>query len=1004
MSDVLEVGGIEAKLTVDTTQFESGMERSGEQMKGLYTRINTLPPAIQKLQLQEEKLSRAMEEQIRKVAEMEDELVKAERRYTSWEAIRRESDNQKFAKALEQDRKALAQAGEKITEYQYKLEQLDAQKQEAMEKYNASAAKSAETQGYKNSSLAIDSVANSLRALSPVLGDSVAGIGNLAERMVYLKQSLSAAASGAASTGAIIGSAISGGIGIAVSAVGMLISAWQEAEAEREQAMEAAQQWLSDHDEQVQQLTQSMHVLDDQLSSLDDVISARETLADLFPNMVLGYTDEGEAILANNDVLEKQVDLMRERAKLNRDFLLSEDNGETLEKYRGYINELNQLQSQYDKGLAAYKQVYAASAIKPMSDDEWEKAYKDSGLDTVSDDIAELRLEMLQYRDAAVDMITADIQAGIAGYDDLSARQQTVVNAMIANNMETLLGAEHWEEYDARRYDVLTGINTVLSDRNALEAAYNDILRSQDGYQAQLEAEQRERVATLYDSLVDKYKAEAEKDYKDETATIKDELNQQYNNQKATLEAEYEATRDSLQARQKAYQSLTFNVTSLDEQALANKMDLLDRQAAAEEDAQVRAIQAVQRRYYEEARLIIETANAEIQAYNDRLAALDEADRQAEEARKARQNQNKLRDLNESYAKQQAENEREMQEAYEEQRAVLEEAIAHPASLTHEKLARQQLAELEKKWAEEREGLERDHADKLLTIQRQLDEEKLSQQEEAEADQRQAERESLNEQIKDLESNAQQQLAALNNQYSVEKEIQAKAISDQLEAAQKGYQDQLEALNNWKEETLSAELDAAEKRRDAAITEEKLTAKAIEDLEKLSYDERLRLLDEYGVSAEEKAKAINEKIWAAFNEGKSQQTTGPLTYEDTIKQMAPWVLDPSLLPGYASGGIVSSPTLAWVGEGSEPEAIMPLSRVADIVNAALEGRTRANQELMQRAYEAMLPYRAITSGGLIQNNNQRTSETNIHIDTVEINNANQLRAAITQLTSVGGGA
>lgn len=1006
MSDVLEVGGIEAKLTVDTTQFESGMERSGEQMKGLYTRINTLPPAIQKLQQREEEFTRKIEEQRKKIAEMGAALEDAQMQYAALQrAVDRYSDEDMaahFAKENEELEKADAQ----LDEYRRKLEQVDAQKQEAMEKYNASAAKSAETQGYKNSSLAIDSVANSLRALSPVLGDSVSGVGNLAERMVYLKQSLSAAASGAASTGAIIGSAISGGIGIAVSAVGMLISAWQEAEAEREQAMEAAQQWLADHDEQVQQLTQSMHVLDDQLSSLDDVISARETLADLFPDMVLGYTDEGEAILANNDVLEKQVDLLRERAKLNRDYIVAADGGETLEQYRGYVSELNALQDKYDRGLAAYKEVYELSAVKPMSDDEWAAAYKDSGLDTVSDDIAELRLEMLQYRDAAVDMITADIQARIAGYDELSAHQQTVVDAMIADNMDELLATEHWEEYDARRYDVLTGVNALLSDRNALEDAYNAILQSQEGYQAQLEAEQRERVATLYDSLVDKYRDEAEQAYKDETATIKDELNQQYNNQKATLEAEYEATRDSLQARQKAYQSLTFNVTSLDEQALANKMDLLDRQAAAEEDAQVRAIQAVQRRYYEEARLIIETANAEIQAYNDRLAALDEADRQAEEARKARQNQNKLRDLNESYAKQQAENEREMQEAleaYEEQRAVLEEAIAHPASLTHEKLARQQLAELEKKWAEEREGLERDHADKLLTIQRQLDEEKLSQQEEAEADQRQAERESLNGQIKDLESNAQQQLAALNNQYSVEKEIQAKAISDQLEAAQKGYQDQLEALNNWKEETLSAELDAAEKRRDAAITEEKLTAKAIEDLEKLSYDERLRLLDEYGVSAEEKAKAINEKIWAAFNQGKSQQTTGPLTYEDTIKQMAPWVLDPSLLPGYASGGIVSSPTLAWVGEGSEPEAIIPLSRVADIVNAALEGRTRANQELMQRAYEAMLPYRAMTSGGLIQNNNQRTSETNIHIDTVEINNANQLRAAFTQLTSVGGG-
>ena len=333
MSDVLEVGGIEAKLTVDTTQFESGMERSGEQMKGLYTRINTLPPAIQKLQLQEEKLSRAMEEQIRKVAEMEDELVKAERRYTSWEAIRRESDNQKFAKALEQDRKALAQAGEKITQYQYKLEQLDAQKQEAMEKYNASAAKSAETQGYKNSSLAIDSVANSLRALSPVLGDSVSGVGNLAERIVFMKKAMQEAGSG----GAAMGAGILGGISLAVVGVSMLTQAWQDAEAEREQAVEEAQQWLADHDEQVQQLTQSVHVLDDQLSSLDDVISARETLADLFPNMVLGYTDEGEAILANNKALEKQVDLLKEKADLN-DQIMAYASTDYLDEYNYLVN------------------------------------------------------------------------------------------------------------------------------------------------------------------------------------------------------------------------------------------------------------------------------------------------------------------------------------------------------------------------------------------------------------------------------------------------------------------------------------------------------------------------------------------------------------------------------------------------------------------------------------------------------------------------------------------
>ena len=112
--------------------------------------------------------------------------------------------------------------------------------------------------------------------------------------------------------------------------------------------MEAAQQWLADHDEQVQQLTQSMHVLDDQLSSLDDVISARETLADLFPNMVLGYNSEGEAILANSQALEQQIDLMNERARLTRQQLLQDDDGEALKEYYDALEKLDELRAADD--------------------------------------------------------------------------------------------------------------------------------------------------------------------------------------------------------------------------------------------------------------------------------------------------------------------------------------------------------------------------------------------------------------------------------------------------------------------------------------------------------------------------------------------------------------------------------------------------------------------------------------------------------------------------------
>jgi len=40
------------------------------------------------------------------------------------------------------------------------------------------------------------------------------------------------------------------------------------------------------------------------------------------------------------------------------------------------------------------------------------------------------------------------------------------------------------------------------------------------------------------------------------------------------------------------------------------------------------------------------------------------------------------------------------------------------------------------------------------------------------------------------------------------------------------------------------------------------------------------------------------------------------------------------IPMLAEGGVVSSPTLAMIGEGSEPEAVMPLSTLPAISGAA----------------------------------------------------------------------
>jgi len=47
------------------------------------------------------------------------------------------------------------------------------------------------------------------------------------------------------------------------------------------------------------------------------------------------------------------------------------------------------------------------------------------------------------------------------------------------------------------------------------------------------------------------------------------------------------------------------------------------------------------------------------------------------------------------------------------------------------------------------------------------------------------------------------------------------------------------------------------------------------------------------------------------------------------------------LPGFAAGGIVTRPTLAMVGEGGEPEAIIPFSKMGSVMSAMADGQGSA---------------------------------------------------------------
>lgn len=141
MSDVLQVGGLEAKLTVDTTQFARSMQASGDRMQGLYTQVNAMPPALQKLEAQQQKVTRQMEEQRRKVLQMDAALDGAKSEYAALQqAVGRYSDEDMdahFSKETAEIRKAEKQ----LAAYVNQMKALEQQRQQTVEKLNASAAK-----------------------------------------------------------------------------------------------------------------------------------------------------------------------------------------------------------------------------------------------------------------------------------------------------------------------------------------------------------------------------------------------------------------------------------------------------------------------------------------------------------------------------------------------------------------------------------------------------------------------------------------------------------------------------------------------------------------------------------------------------------------------------------------------------------------------------------------------------------------------------------------------
>ena len=118
----------------------------------------------------------------------------------------------------------------------------------------------------------------------------------------------------------------------------MIAEAYQKMRAEQMLAFQEGIQQAQSYSETIRTAEANLAVLQDATSSIQEVRAARESLANLMPNLIVGYDSEGQAILAGNEQLRERLSLMREEEEYYRQKAV--DNGAV------YANDAGALQKQ----------------------------------------------------------------------------------------------------------------------------------------------------------------------------------------------------------------------------------------------------------------------------------------------------------------------------------------------------------------------------------------------------------------------------------------------------------------------------------------------------------------------------------------------------------------------------------------------------------------------------------------------------------------------------------
>ena len=406
-----------------------------------------------------------------------------------------DADNFDPAKIFPTESTALDKEFAKLEEIEAKIKEVSAAREKA-----ASAAVSAankqvtaanrvvtatkqEASAAKTANIAFDTGATALRAVTSAAGGTVAQLGSLGAELIQLRKNIQAATT----KSAMMASVFSFGVMAAITLVSTGISKLQEIEEKRQETFENGVKNLQEYSEQLNTLKQNIEILNDNTSTTEQLTQARNKLTSTFDSLIVGYTKEGEAILANNKSLEKEIELLKRKANLERKQILANSREISVEEYIENSNWVEDFYNNYESKVENYNKNFAFKVgewlgFNGFSPDNQIKMYES--------EMAAFEKRMNAYLELNFEMRNSNGEL-IKTWDDLSTSEQAVANSLKLDIFEKFIDGTFTTFEEAQVY-----LNEMMSNKDFVDQYFKDLES-----QTQNQAEAVKALKNAYDNL-----------------------------------------------------------------------------------------------------------------------------------------------------------------------------------------------------------------------------------------------------------------------------------------------------------------------------------------------------------------------------------------------------------------------------------------------------------------------------------------------------------------------